>query len=201
MLHADLAERLNGPRPWARVEPRPVAPAVAPLIDLLSCFHEASHAVFAYRHSKPIHDAAISRGGGGGQFRHHPDARDIGGLPDARAGEIIGGIVGECDEQTSRSWRAQCVGYLCGLFAQRRYGAQHPAYDDLCSNDIRVVHFVLDRISGGNRELKARYLRQIEREAEEFVDVNWNSIERLANELYRRGQLDEREIKAVLERR
>jgi hypothetical protein len=40
---------------------------------------------------------------------------------------------------------------------------------------------------------------RVYREAEEFVDRHWPMIERLGDEIFRRGKLDKREIEAVLD--
>jgi hypothetical protein len=197
MLLNDIQDRLN-PRPWTRGYQVVPTRGVAPLVDLMICHHESAHCLFHYLNGLRVHDVTVKHGEGRGQFRSAPDATMF-APPDTPEGgaEMISMMMAACDAETCRQWLHHLVGYAVGKAAQREFGARHKSYDVYFYQDYVIINRVIDAITR-DPELKARYLRQVEDDAEEFVGVNWRKITKLADAIYRRGRLDEREIEAVL---
>jgi hypothetical protein len=202
MLHADIARRL-GYRP---LPPQPV-PREALLIrsslfDQLAGIHESAHCTWNYVKREPIHSVEIEgRGNGGGEFkatltsgtielRDDDDVQTRAKLDLRIAGALL-------DPGTRESWLARLPGFIVPLFAQRRYGAHGPLYDDVCGHDIAVVDRILGVMTRDPAE-RRRLRERVYREAEEFVDRHWPMIERLGGEIFKRGKLDKRQIEEVL---
>ena len=197
MLLNDIQDRLN-PRPWTRGYQVVPMRGVPPLIDLMIAHHEAAHCVFNYINGQRIHDVSISPGRGAGEFRSVPNPRTLAdeGTPEGGA-ELIGMMMAACDTETRKHWLRDVVGYAVGRAAQRKFGAKDEYYDSFCWQDYQIINRVLDAITR-DPERKAKYLRQVEDDAEEFVRANWRSICRLAEQIFERGTLNKREIEAVL---
>jgi hypothetical protein len=204
MLLNDIQLRLNPPRPWS---PPPPVPRAAPtirseLFDQLAGIHEASHCVFNWMRREPVYSVEIEgRGNGGGEFKSTPTSGTIELRDDddvqTRAKQdlrIAGALL---DPGTRESWLARLPGFIAPLFAQWRYGARGPLYDDVCGHDIEVVDRILAVMERDPTE-RRRLRERVYREAEQFVDDHWPMIERLGGEIFRRGKLDRREIEAVL---
>jgi hypothetical protein len=200
MLLNDIYDRLN-PRPWTRgyqvVPPR----GVAPLVDLMICHHESAHCLFYYLNGLRVHDVTVAHGEGRGQFRSAPDATTFAPPDTPEAGaELISMMVATRDPETHAEWIHHLVAWAVGKAAQRKFGATHKSYDDYCYHDYVIINRVLDAITR-DPERKAKYLRQVEYDAELFVHLYWNEICKLAAEIYRHGTLDKRQIEAVLGKR
>jgi hypothetical protein len=197
MLLNDIYDRLN-PRPRTRGYQVVQAHGVAPLIDLMIAHHEAAHCVFSYINGRRVHDVSISPGRGAGEFRSVPNPKTLAdeGTPEGGA-ELIGMMAAARHAETRRQWLRDVVGYAVGRAAQRKFGAKDEYYDSFCRQDYQIINRVLHAITR-DPERKARYLRQVEDDAEVFVYRHWNEICKLAAKIYRRGTLDKRQIAAVL---
>jgi hypothetical protein len=209
MLHDDINRRLQAGIHWPGFSPAPPSPPPraepiirSELFDQLAAVHESAHCTWNWVHREPIHSVEIEgRGIGGGEFKATPTSGtiELGDNDDARtraaldlrlAGKLL-------DPGTRESWLARLPGFVVTLFAQRKYGARGPHYDASCRHDVEVVDRVINVVTEDPAE-RQRLRERVYSEAREFVDQHWPMIERLGDEIFRRGKLDKREIEEVL---
>jgi hypothetical protein len=187
-----------------RHEPQPVASELrSPLFDQLAALHEATHVTHAWIRNGSIYSVEINkRGQGGGEFKSVPGDKiqlTVGGSndPKQRAGEEIMIRSAMLSEGIRESWLGELVGFAAPLFAQWRFGAIQQLYNNACAHDFEIVDRVIAVITKDPQE-RCKLRERVEREAKEFVDQHWSMIERLGDEIFRRGKLNKREIEQVL---
>jgi hypothetical protein len=209
MLHDDIDRILKrgfyAPQP---PQPPPIEPEPfrrLEMYDVVASIHESAHCVWNWVHHEPVHSVEITKQGrGGGEFRATPQSGTVelseGDDQQTRLrqdGRILGAIA---DSATRAAWIKQLPGFAVGRHAQRRFGAKTKLFDDLCAHDDLVVARIINLATPDTAE-RRRLHEDVEAEAREFVRLYWPEIQKLADELFKRGFLNREEIECVLAKR
>jgi hypothetical protein len=209
MLQDDI-NAVFGIGPYARrlYQPPPIEPAPfrrLEMYDRIASIHESAHVCYNYFRGEPVHSVEINKQGvGGGEFKPLPTSRvelsSDGSDPQQRANEDAPILKAIADPTTCVQWIAHLPAYAVARCAQHRYGAKQQMFDDACAHDDEIISRVIGLATPD--AMARRELRElVECEAEEFVRRHWRDIERLADELFKRGFLNRAEIECVLAKR
>jgi hypothetical protein len=204
MQHDDLDRIFRrgfyAPPPQPPIEPAPFRRLE--MFDVVASIHESAHAAWNYIHSEPIHSVEIVKeGAGGGEFRALPNSRvELSDGSDARqrASEDAPIVAALADSATRRAWIKHLPAFAVGRHAQHRFGAKQKMFDDACSHDYEIISRIINLATSDPAE-RRRLHDHVEAEAREFVRLYWPEIQKLADELFKRGFLNREEIERVLE--